>query len=390
MMSTVEVFWTDALGDMHRAGTLHQIGTVGLQQFEYHPDWLTSHGFDLGEGLPVGRGPLLPPGGALEFGLFADAAPDAWGRRVLTRKLSPAPRTPTELLLGAADATRQGALRFVTEPGQPPISDGGAAPMGTLGSLYQEVRDFQAGREPAGEFSKLLRVGTSQGGFRPKAVVIDESGALWIAKFPSETDTYDVETCEAAALHVARDAGLAVPAFRHVRIDQDRAMLLVRRFDRSGQGRLGYQSMRTAARSGAFDDLDHQTASRVSGYLCGVAGLRATVTAAALNIAVNNIDDHSRNTGLLQDDQGRWSPAPLFDVVPYPHAGSGTPLVAGSERSIEQLLDLDWGLPRPELTAWVDRVVAAASTLYTVAERAYGLDPEAARNAEAWRRTLTP
>lgn len=387
-MLTAEVHWTDASGRLHRAGTLREIGAIGLQQFEYHPDWLDSHAFDLGEGLPVGRGPLLPPGGATEFGLFADAAPDAWGRRVLARKLTPPPRTPTARLLGAADATRQGALRFVTEPGGSPVSDGGAAPLNSLEGLRQEVRDFQAGDDGPGEFSKLLRAGTSQGGFRPKAVVADEAGALWIAKFPAETDTYDVETCEAAALHVAREAGLAVPDFRHVRVDADRAILLVRRFDRNATGRHGYQSLRTASRLGPFDDLDYTMAARVSGFLCGAAGLRAVVAAAALNMAVNNIDDHSRNTGFLQDQKGQWMPAPMFDIVPYPGAGSGTPLVQGSERSLGQLQDLEWGIPRAEVADIVGRVVSAAVTLYPVAVDSFGLDPEFAETAEGRRRAI--
>lgn len=381
-MLTAEVHWTDAFGRMHRAGTLREIGAVGLRQFEYHPDWLDSHAFDLGEGLPVGRGPLLPPGGATEFGLFADAAPDAWGRRVLARKLTPPPRTPTARLLGAADATRQGALRFVTEPGGSPVSDGGAAPLSTLEALRQEVRAFQAGNDGPGEFSKLLRAGTSQGGFRPKAVVVDDEGALWIAKFPSETDTFDVETCEAAALHIAREAGFAVPDFRHVRVDADRAILLVRRFDRIGAGRLGYQSLRTASRLGAFDDLDYTMAARVSGFLCGAAGLRAVASAAALNICVNNIDDHSRNTGFLQDQDGHWTPAPVFDIVPYPGIGTGTPLAPGSERSVGQLKDLDWGVPRAEVIEIVERVVNAAEMLYAVAVGTYGLDAEFAETAE--------
>ncbi len=382
-MSIAFVHWTDPSGRLHLAGTLIEVGRVGLQRFEYHPDWVQAGGFELGEGLPVGRGPLLPPGGATEFGLFADAAPDAWGRRVLSRKLVPPPRTATAFLLAAADATRQGALRFSEDAdGQNLLSDGGAVPKSTVHDLYREVRDFQADRATGGDFARLLRAGTSQGGFRPKAVVADEAGALWIAKFPSETDTYDVETSEAAALHIAREAGLDVPTFRHLRVDPDRAILLVKRFDRTEGGRVGYQSLRTAARLGPNDAIDYQTAARVSGSLCGTAGRHAVVAAAALNIAIHNIDDHSRNVGFTQRADGAWTPAPLFDVVPYPRVGVGTPLAWGTERTVGQLLELDWGVPAREVAAVVRRVNEQAARLYEVAHDVYGMDPEASEKAE--------
>jgi serine/threonine-protein kinase HipA len=228
--------------------------------------------------------------------------------------------------------------------------------------------------------------GTSQGGFRPKAAVIDEDGSLWIAKFPAETDRYDVETCEAAALHVARDAGLNVPDFRHIRVDPDRAVLLVKRFDRTASGRLGYQSMRTAIRLGVDETTDYLTMANAAGHLAGSSGRRAIVAAAVLNLTVHNIDDHARNFGFLQDAQGRWTPSPIFDVTPYNQEQDGTPFSEGEpRRSREQLLDLDWGLPRREVEAIAAKVGAAAERVYSVAAQAYGLDPESAARAETVR-----
>lgn len=199
----------------------------------------------------------------------------------------------------------------------------------------------------------------------------------------AETDRYDIETCEAAALHVARDAGLDAPAFRHIRVDPDRAILLVRRFDRTATGRLGYQSMRTASRIGPDEAIDYQIMAATAGFLCGAKGRRAIVAAAALNLTVHNIDDHSRNFGFLQDARGQWSPAPVFDVVPYNQDQEGTPLADETrQRSLEQLLDLDWGIPRREVQKIADTVTKAAERVYSVAVSTYGLDPESAVNAE--------
>lgn len=384
-MEPVSVHWTSPSGSVHLAGRLTTVGPLDLQRFTYDSTWLAGPGFPLGEGLPLESGPLLPPAGANEFGLFLDATPHVWGRRVLSRKLSPPPRSSSEFLVAAADLTRQGALRVSVDPHGPFLSDGGPEPVDQLSDLYTEVRDFQAGRE-TGRLHRLLYSGTSQGGFRPKAAVVDEHGTLWIAKFPSETDTYDVETCEAAALHIAGEAGLPVPRFRHLRVDADRAILLVERFDRTQAGRWGYQSMHTAARLGDDELADYRLMAATAGFHTGEQGVLTIVGLAALNIAVNNIDDHSRNLGFLQDGDGRWSPAPAFDIVPYPREGEGTPLRAGDrERSLEALLDIDWGVPARRIEQAVTRVASVAQQVFAVAVGQFGLDAEFAAIAESRR-----
>jgi len=386
-MSTSYVHWTAPDGSTHLAGRLDELPPIGLQRFTYDNAWLTGPGFPLGEGLPLEAGPLAPPGGATSFGLFLDAGPDAWGRRVIARKVRPMPATATGFILAAGDEPRQGALRFSAQPDGPFLSDGGPEPLGSLDELYREVQQFQRDESTTGQFGRLLRAGTSQGGFRPKAVVADPDGALWIAKFPSETDTYDVETCEAAALDVARQAGLAVPEFQCLRLDDQRAILLVRRFDRTGNGRLGYQSMRTASRLGSEEYADYQTMAAAAGYLCGVEGRRAILGAATLNIAVNNIDDHARNFGFLQAVDGQWRPAPLFDIVPHPRLSDGTPVQAGVPvRSLEQVLGLDWAVP--QAADLVRRVAQAAAQVYRVGVDSYGLDAEFALAAERYRSSV--
>ena len=388
-MEPVFVHWTAPTGQVQLAGRLTTLGPTGLQRFSYDSSWLAGPGFTLGEGLPPESGGLLPPGGATDFGLFADAGPDAWGRRVLSRKIEPPPRSSSEFLVAAADLTRQGALRFSSDPAGPFLSDGGPEPVDGLRDLYSEVRDFQADRSSPGRFARLLRAATSQGGYRPKAAVVDGDGRLWIAKFPSETDTYDVETYEAAALQVASEAGLQVPRFQHLRVDADRAILLVERFDRTPKGRRGYQSMRTATRLGPNEVIDYQLMAATAGFHAGQRGVAAVVGLAALNIAVNNIDDHSRNAGLIQDGNGRWAPAPVFDIVPYPREGEGTPLQAGhGERSLEALLDLDWGIPAARVEQEVRRVATAAQHGFAVAVGKFGPDPRAGADAERHRATV--
>ena len=79
----------------------------------------------------------------------------------------------------------------------------------------------------------------------------------------------------------------------------------------------------------------------------------------------------------------RWSPAPVFDVVPYNQDQDGAPFAEGErQRSLEQLLDLDWGVPGREVAQIAAVVTAAAERVYEVAVKEYGLDAEAAANAE--------
>ncbi|SNU02700.1 serine/threonine-protein kinase HipA [Ruaniaceae bacterium KH17] len=388
-MDSFFIYWTAPDGTTQLAGELQTVGGAGVQRFSYDAAWLRSPGFALGEDLPAMPGAIFPPGGASEFGVFLDAGPDTWGRRILSRKLTPPPRSTTQYIAAAADESRQGALRFATQPDGPFLSDGGPEPLSSIESLYEEVRGFQSNHASPGEVARLLRAATSQGGLRPKASVRDDDGSIWIAKFPSEDDTYDVETCEAAALNVARTGGLAVPDFRLIRVNEDRAILVIKRFDRTATGRFGYQSMRTATRVGPYEELNYKMMASAAGFHSGERGVLEIVARAALNITVHNIDDHGRNIGLLQNGQGRWDVSPVFDVVPFPWEAEGTPLSSAvRDRSLDAVMGLDWGVPRSAVAATVQRVSEAAQHVYTVARDEYGLDPETAEIAERFRSSV--
>ncbi len=207
---------------------------------------------------------------------------------------------------------------------------------------------------------------------------MEDDGALVLAKFPSERDLYDVESCEAVALAVAADAGLLVPDRELRRLTPDRAILLVRRFDRTASGRLGYQSMRTASELTGMDPYSYDIAAMTARYLSGDRGVEAVVGAAALSICVHSVDDHPRNMGFLGGKDG-WTVAPLFDVVPFPYEERGTPLESGDpDRSLEHLLDLDWGLKKDRVAQIAGTVAQIARGAWERAPRAFGLDEELA------------
>lgn len=380
----LEVGWTDPAGRTTIVGTLTATGFAEIQSFTYDPAWLRD-GFSIGEDLPLQVGPLAPPGGASTFGTFDDAGPDAWGRHVIsrTRPLDDV-RTSLGVLAAVADESRQGALR-VRLPGGQWLTPGMIAPVSEARGLSLDAQAFARGEADRAALSRLFLGSSSQGGARPKSALRRSDGSLVLAKFPSEMDSYDVLTCEAVALSVARQAGIAVPRFELMRLDDNRAVLLLDRFDRpdsrprtAGPGRLGYQSMRTAALLGPWDSMTYRTAVSTARFVAGDEAVMGVIGAAALAICVHNIDDHARNLGFLHDGS-TWRLAPLFDVVPYPDAQTGTPLDGRhADRSLELLLDLDWGVPRDAVARLTARVAAVARGAWEEIAPGLGLDPEIA------------
>ncbi|MGH8222040.1 MAG: type II toxin-antitoxin system HipA family toxin, partial [Woeseiaceae bacterium] len=163
---------------------------------------------------------------AENFGLFMDSSPDRWGRTVMQRREAleakaegRAARTLTssDYLLGVADAHRAGALRFKRGEDGPFLDDRVPAdhpspPIATIRELEAASEEIERGGriEKPEQVQLLLAPGGSLGGSRPKSGVVDTDGSLWIAKFPSRNDTYDMGAWEEVGLLLAKECGIAV------------------------------------------------------------------------------------------------------------------------------------------------------------------------------------
>ncbi|SDN36485.1 serine/threonine-protein kinase HipA [Actinomyces ruminicola] len=383
MSSTqLEVSWTGADGSLTHVGTLSFDTDTGRQRFAYASDW-AERGFPIGVGLPLSTDPLTPPDGAPTFGVFDDACPGLWGRAVLASGNREENPSGLGLLAAVADFSRQGSLRFSKSIDSAPLAPGEPAPVTQAVALLPDIEAFQRGDIDRAGRRRILPGASSQGGARPKLALRDDrTGGLVMAKYPSADDVYDLLTCEAVALEVARDAGLDACSSRLLRVDTRRGILVVDRFDRHGRGRLGYQSMHTAARPRGDEGFSYRVAAEAAQALAGPRAVRAVVARAALSMCLHDVDDHPWNMGFLRDADG-WRSAPMFDVVPCPDEQSGTPLEGtGSERSLEQLLDLDWGLPRSEVLGVTTRVARVARGAWERAPKDFGLDPQDARMCE--------
>ncbi len=169
----------------------------------------------------------------------------------------------------------------------------------------------------------------------------DADGVLWLAKFPSCTDTIDVARSELCTLELARRCGLAVPALRHLDVGR-RSVMLIERFDRTwttpapGKDAAGLASQPVELRVPFVSGLTlmgvSEQESRVSGYAGLALALRAhghptriradreeLFARMVFNIFVSNDDDPLRNHGFLRSlELGGWTLSPLYDVVPRP------------------------------------------------------------------------
>ena len=171
------------------------------------------------------------------FGALRDAGPDSWGRRVIERHAGKTMLGELDYLLHSPD-DRAGALGFGLGP-KPPAPQRAFNKTIILAKLQAIADAIIADEElpPDPEITQaqeLLLVGTSMGGARPKAVV-DDDGALWMAKFNRTDDRWNNTRVEHAMLRLARECGLTTAESRIATVG-NRDVLLVKRFDREKSG----------------------------------------------------------------------------------------------------------------------------------------------------------
>lgn len=293
---------------------------------------------------------LLPAHGLPLFGGIRDAAPDAWGRRVIEAKLKvPANSLPESQYLLHAGSDRVGALDIRQAIHDEPTQ--GAGGTHALEYLMDAAERIEDGLPIPASLEAIFVDGTALGGARPKASVRDEHGVLWLAKFSSRKDSFDIPAIECAALRMAAEAGLRIPPVE-VRTLGARKVMLIRRFDRywaepglslareddllatqpgpgKAEHRLGFVSGltlvgcdETESRTKAYTDLAQAVRSH-----CHPSVIRADnaelFKRMVYNILVSNDDDHLRNHGFVWEPRmAGWRLSPLYDVLPRPSHAS--------------------------------------------------------------------
>ncbi len=313
---------------------LHRHGRAESATFAYDNDYLSrADAYGLDPALALVAAQQQTPTGREIFGAFSDCAPDRWGRRLIARaekrrvkREGGAERSFGEVdyLLGVRDDMRQGALRFRHSGSEAYLADeaSGVPHLIELPSLLGAADRLERDEADEEELRLLLRGGSSLGGARPKAHVMSARGRPAIAKFPSAADDHDVMRWEAVALALARAAGIEVSDWALQSVD-DKAVLIVERFDRSQALRIGYVSAMTMLEASDGDNGSYLEIADVIERESPQAGedLRELWRRMAFSVLISNTDDHLRNHGFLRRSSSGWSLAPAFDLNPDPSPG---------------------------------------------------------------------
>ena len=359
----VYAHWQD-IKDPALMGTLTAVTGKGKESFsfEYNEAWLKS-GFSqmIDPDLQMYSGAYYPRDDKENFGVFLDSCPDRWGRVLMQRReaaLARIEKRPVEkllesdFLLGVFDGHRMGALRFKTEAEGVFLNDNkemATPPWTSLGELEDASLKFEEGNIDDPNYlrwiSMLIAPGSSLGGARHKASVIDKQHRLWIAKFPSRNDDKDVAAWEMVVKELAIKAGITIAEGRLQKFNNKYNTYLTKRFDRTPEGaRIHFASAMTL-----LDYVDGESSNGAS-YLELVefivrhgsnvaADLEELWRRIVFSICVKNTDDHLRNHGFLLNNSG-WSLSPAYDINPN-EFGKGLHLNISDD---DNSLDLDLAL----------------------------------------------
>jgi serine/threonine-protein kinase HipA len=281
--------------------------------------------------LPLQSGLLPLPTGLTMPGCLRDAAPDAWGRRViLNRLLGGAGRDADTAVLDElsyllqSGSDRIGALDFQSSATEYRPRAGGDA---ALEELLRSAERVEQGLPLSPALAQAIQHGTSIGGARPKAT-LDGDGRKWIAKFSSSTDVQPVVKMEFLAMRLAALAGMDVAPVRLVQA-AGKNVLLVERFDRvrDADGRWRRRAQVSALTLLALDEMMAAYASYEEladiirhRFVNPRATLRELFARLVFNILCGNTDDHARNHAAFWDGE-TLSLTPAYDLCPQPRAG---------------------------------------------------------------------
>lgn len=273
------------------------------------------------------------------FGCFSDALPDRWGRTLLLRREQltameekrPIRRLSSlDLLTGIDDFSRMGAFRFKEAPDGEFINISDSLkipPLTDIRELIAASAEIEKSEEdnllPDRKWiTQLVQLGSSLGGARPKASVIDTDKTLYIAKFPSRKDDYDAGLWEHFNHLLAQKTGINAAKTKVIATGEKYHTLLSERFDRTQDGKrihfasamtlLGLSDGNNATMGHGYLDIVDFILQNCTEVECNLQELYRRV---AFNICLGNSDDHFRNHGFLLTAKG-WTLSPAYDMNP--------------------------------------------------------------------------
>ena len=364
--------------------------------------------------MPLQEAPFEFPALARETfhglpGLLADSLPDKFGNRLIDAWLATQGRPPGSLnpveRLCYTGARGMGALEF-----KPTIK---GAPSRTheirieaLVDLANRVLDERiglegkfAGQDDQSAIEDILRVGTSAGGARAKAVLawnrrtgefrsgqapVSKGFSHWLMKFDGVhgnrdrelTDPQGFGRIEYAYSRMAHDAGITMQECR-LHEEGGRAHFMTRRFDRTDRGEKLHMQSLGAMRHYDFNQAGayayEQAIETIQRLSLPIDDIEQQIRRTFLNVLARNHDDHVKNIAFLMNKQGQWRLSPAFDV-----AYSYNPDGAWTSRH-----QMSLNGKRDDFQP--DDLVAFANSAGVKKARTMALLREVARSVEDWR-----
>ena len=304
--------------------------------FEYEKDWIQSkEQLLLDPDIAWFTGAQFP-NKKENFGVFLDSMPDTWGRRLLKRKAAQKSKEegrPTKILydidflLGVYDESRMGALRFKKSPEGTFLEDSENYPVPPWSTIkqLQHAADILESDKENKQIKKWLAIlmapGSSLGGARPKANILDKTGHPWIAKFPSKNDTIDKAAWEFLTYRLALMAGVEMADSKTEYIAGKHKTFFTKRFDRKNGERIHFASAMTMTGNNEETIKDNPASYLDLAEFIQNTGSETRTDLHQLwrriifNIAVSNTDDHLRNHGFILKRNG-WRLSPAYDINP--------------------------------------------------------------------------
>ena len=264
-------------------------------------------------------GALIPqvPGLEQNFGFLFDSSPDRWGR-LLIQRFHDSAKTLTEhdYLFSVNDFLRSGAIRFREDGKYLSTEEPAIPPFESLGKLEQLCSDYQNNNINE-EIRILVKPGSSLGGARPKANVIDADGNLWIAKFCSNNDVYDVGLWEYLVNRAARNCGIIVPESKLIKSSISNShIFLSKRFDRNQEKRIHICSIYNLM--GMISDSDNSSFFDILEAIERYSFIpkedkKELYKRLVFSCLINNTDNHLRNHSMTLTKDG-WCLSPAYDM----------------------------------------------------------------------------
>ena len=351
------------LNNPHLMGTLtaNQIRGKEIFSFQYADEWLKS-----------GKAKILDPDLSLfsgfqhlrdeklNFGMFLDSSPDRWGRVLMKRREIALAKQETrkaktlfesDFLLGVYDPLRMGGLRFKMDKDGDFLDNDihyATPPWTSIRELESASLEYEKGLEQDSPgllkwLYMLYAPGSSLGGARPKANILDTDDSLWIAKFPSKNDDFNIGAWEMLANSLAKKAGINCAVGMVGKFNSQHHTYLTKRFDRDSDGKrihfasamtlLGYTDGIGADEGVSYLELAEFIVKHGSNTN---EDLKELFRRIAFSVCISNTDDHLRNHGFLLNDKG-WTLSPAYDINPNPD-GKGLKLNIDVD---DNSLDLD-------------------------------------------------